>query len=1022
MPCIRVTQTRSFDTENAGSSYATGFVVDAKRGIILTNRHVVTPGPIVAEAVFLNREEISLKPIYRDPIHDFGFFRFDPTSLKFMKLDQIELAPDAAHVGLDIRVIGNDSGEKMSILPGVLARLDRDAPVYGKKTYNDFNCFYFQAASGTKGGSSGSPVVDCKGRAVALNAGGKTKAASAYYLPLEPIQRVLSIIQESTPDSSCSWVGWQAPNIPRGDLCATFLFKSMDEVKRLGLSPETEAQVRAAPYFTHGMVKTNGPSLNTGMLVVDSVVPGGPSDGLLEAGDVLVKINDVIMTHFLMMERVLDSNVGSSVHLSVERGGQKLELDIRVQDLHQASPSSLLEVAGGSLNALSYQQGRNFTSKLGLVQVIDPGYMLGRSAIPKGAIITRLAGQATPDLGAFATALSCLKHGERVPVEYFSFGDRHRKQQTLLNIDREWYGPPILWTRDDSLGVWHPSPLMQVDRGVGVLVKKEGSEGMEEMGEMEEEKEGDDEQSAEIIALEKKMKGCLVVVEVEIPLICLVDGVYSKSFAGTGCVVYQSSTLGLILVDRNTVVVGPSDIIVSFAASPCEITARVCFLHPLHNFCLVAYDPSQLPASARKMIHPVEIDLSPIKRGDEVYLAGATKCLQLMQKKCVVTSSTLALSIPTADVPRFRAVHEELIRLDTDFGSGFGGLLTNSNGQMRALWASYAEPEDNNEREWCAGLSSTVFYPWLQRVADHQELIISGQKPPSLKVTVLNAELEPLLLSKAAQHKLPQEFVSMLAKADPERKQVLKVKSTVALSHANEVLESGDMLLTCGGKMMTKFEDLDRLLDEQEQGSGSERAAKRYKQEDGTSKVDKSLTFTIFRSATDGDEGSEPAEGGKIMEVTVNLGYEEGMGTDRIVHFAGAQLQAPHRWAMEQGHIPKDCGVFISRWHHGSPSHRYGLFALHYITEVNGKCIRSLDEFVQEIKSLKDSEYARIKMKPLEAPSSKIIAVKMDLVYWPTTETILDSNGKWIKRQISASTDDPIGIAMPHPTALKVEA
>ena len=31
---------------------ATGFVVDAERGLILTNRHVVTPGPVVAEAVF----------------------------------------------------------------------------------------------------------------------------------------------------------------------------------------------------------------------------------------------------------------------------------------------------------------------------------------------------------------------------------------------------------------------------------------------------------------------------------------------------------------------------------------------------------------------------------------------------------------------------------------------------------------------------------------------------------------------------------------------------------------------------------------------------------------------------------------------------------------------------------------------------------------------------------------------------------------------------------------------------------
>ena len=36
---IRFSQTSSFDTEGADTSEASGFVVDAKNGIILTNRH-----------------------------------------------------------------------------------------------------------------------------------------------------------------------------------------------------------------------------------------------------------------------------------------------------------------------------------------------------------------------------------------------------------------------------------------------------------------------------------------------------------------------------------------------------------------------------------------------------------------------------------------------------------------------------------------------------------------------------------------------------------------------------------------------------------------------------------------------------------------------------------------------------------------------------------------------------------------------------------------------------------------------
>ena len=55
---IHFCQTCSFDTDTACSSEATGFVVDAEKGYILTNRHVVCAGPFWGFCVFDNHEEV----------------------------------------------------------------------------------------------------------------------------------------------------------------------------------------------------------------------------------------------------------------------------------------------------------------------------------------------------------------------------------------------------------------------------------------------------------------------------------------------------------------------------------------------------------------------------------------------------------------------------------------------------------------------------------------------------------------------------------------------------------------------------------------------------------------------------------------------------------------------------------------------------------------------------------------------------------------------------------------------------
>lgn len=63
------------------------------------------------------------------------------------------------------------------------------------------------------------------------------------------------------------------------------------------------------------------------------------------------------------------------------------------------------------------------------------------------------------------------------------------------------------------------------------------------------------------------------------PSSCMLDGVHSQHFFGTGVIVFHSETMGLAAVDRNTVAVSVSDVMLSFAAYPIEIPGEVktCF-------------------------------------------------------------------------------------------------------------------------------------------------------------------------------------------------------------------------------------------------------------------------------------------------------------------------------------------------------------------------------------------------------------------------------------------------------------
>ena len=696
---IRIDGTRAFDTEANLSSQATGFIVDAELGLILTNRHVVMPGPVVAEAVFLNREEVALKPIYRDPVHDFGFYRYNPKELRFLKPKSLPLSPKNAQIGREIRVVGNDAGEQLSILAGTIARLDREAPKYGRGRYNDFNTFYLQAASGTSGGSSGSPVIDISGNVVALNAGANVTAASSFFLPLDRVQRVMKLIQANEP-------------VSRGTLQTIFVQRPFDELGRLGLTADTES-----------LIRNEFGGSQTGMLVVSQVVPGGPGATGLEPGDILVRVNGELITKFVPLESILDDKVGEFVELTVERGGESKSVKLTVQDLHSITPDEFLEFGNAVFNNLSYQQARHFNAPVRGVYVANPGFVLGAIAVPRGAVLTSIDGKPLNNLNDLKKIVKTLSHRQPAALRFFTFDDPKNEILRVMRIDRRWFKAQHC-KRDDASGYW---PCEKLADAPETKLAKPASTRFLTNGDPR----------------SKALASSLVMVNFDMPY--PLSGVSDQYYHGTGLVV--DTELGLVVVDRNTVPIAMGDVSITFA-STLEVPGRVEFIHPLHNLAIVSYDPDLIGDTP---VRAAKYSKEALKPGKEVWVVGLQGDHSLVSQGTEIASLD-PLSLPLSRTFRFRDTNVEVLSL-VNAPDNVDGVLADKKGQVLATWSSFAFEGGREAGQLVRGIPIDLVQEMVAAVQQSQDLYsLEAELSLTPLSNVRNLGLPPEWIGKLESH------------------------------------------------------------------------------------------------------------------------------------------------------------------------------------------------------------------------------------------------------------------------------
>ncbi len=643
---LQISYVRDFVEVNQGVSSATGFIVDAERGIILTNRHVVGSGPINMTATFQNLERVDVVPLYRDPVHDFGFLRYNPEDLKRNSPESLQLNPNAAKVGTDIRVIGSDGGEQLSILAGTIARVDRRSPNYGRYGHNDFNTFYLQAASSTSGGSSGSPVLNQKGEVIALNAAANSSTASSFFLPLDRIAYALEKLQAEEP-------------VARGTVQTVFEQRPFRLLRRLGLDDQTASDMQ-----------TRFPNSN-GMLLVRQVFPGGIAEGVLEEGDILLAVNSQPLSDFVRLAEILDSSIGKELTIDVVRRGAPMTFTLKVQDLEALQPSQLIELGDSVLHNVSIQRARAMNLPQSGVVVAKSGYEFARAAVPRGALITQLNGRPVATVDDILSQITDTVTEWR--VRYIMPGSEYTSSTGVVKINSKWFAARSCDQRD-NVRFWDcqqlslasttppPSPLENV-----VLP-------------------GYQDNRIQSVA------PSLVRLSFDIPY--TVDNVYAKSFSGVGLIV--DPELGLIVTDRNTVPVEIGDLEITFF-STYKIPGKVVYLHPLHNIALLQYDPKLL-GDVEIQSPPLATEFPSVEASLEMigYRSDGT-----IRKQKAANLNEVTLYFNTPQLSRFQQIPVDVLNV-TLGGPTLGGVLLDDGGTVQAVWQSfsYQDGDEVKEAEW----------------------------------------------------------------------------------------------------------------------------------------------------------------------------------------------------------------------------------------------------------------------------------------------------------------------------------
>ena len=349
-----------------------GVVIDAGKGLILTNNHVVNNAEEIT-VTLEDKRKLDAELVGADPKTDLALLKVDARNLSALKL----AATDNVRVGDYVIAVGNPFGLSSTVTSGIVSALGRDT---GRgDNYADF----IQTDASINPGNSGGALVNSKGELIGINTAIVSRSGGnngiGFAVPVRIIKSVIGQLEENG-------------EVRRGRIGVVIQ----------NITPELREAM--------GLTSLNG-------ALVGDVAEDTPAEKAgLKAGDVVIAFNG---------EDVLDSSdlrnavgliqPGTRADITFLRDGKRRTTRISVAEIEEdrvvlddSAKDALLSMEsfdGASITDIPANMDLRGGDEGVLVSKVDRGSKAYRSGLRKGDIIRSVGGTKVSDLDDFEASI-----------------------------------------------------------------------------------------------------------------------------------------------------------------------------------------------------------------------------------------------------------------------------------------------------------------------------------------------------------------------------------------------------------------------------------------------------------------------------------------------------------------------------------------------------------------------------------------------------------------------------------------